>query len=127
MKITSAREGCILHYQWRRSGDSHDEPHQGRECEAAERAELKPECVRRTEVMDDGEGEDEDNRGNRSQGDERHVYGAMKFLPGKAVDTLGEVSLVVAAHLRREASDVIAPSCEDVADEWIDALTHIYL
>ncbi len=90
-------------------------------------AELKPESVRWAEVVDHGKGEDEDDGETRSQRNESDVDGAMKLLPRAAVGACGEVRLIVATHLRREAGDVIAPSREDIADEWIDALTHINL
>ncbi len=127
VEISSSGDGGILDDERSRSGDSNREPDQGGEGESAERADLKQKSMRRAEVMDDGEGEDEDDCRDRGQGDEGDVDGAMKLLPGPAVIAFGEVGLVVAAHFRREAGNVIAPSREDVSDEWIDTFTHMNL
>ena len=43
VELLGSGEGGVLDHQRRRSGDGDDEPDQGREGKAAERAELKPE------------------------------------------------------------------------------------
>jgi len=120
-------QGSVLDDERRRRRDGDDEPDQGGEREATERAELKPESVRRAEMMDHGKGEDKDECGDRGQGDQRDVDGAMELLPRTAVGAGGEMGLVVSTHVGRDAGDVIAPAGEDIAHEWIDALTHINL
>jgi len=127
VEISRSGHGRVFDNERRRSGDGDGEPYQGRKGESAESTELEQKRVRRTEVVDDGKGEDEDNCRYRGQGDEGDVDGAMKFLPGTAMIAFGEVGLVIAAHLRREAGNVIAPSREDVSDERIDTFTHINL
>jgi len=127
VKFQCSTHGGVFDGEWRGSGDGHDQPDKGRERKAAERADLKEDGVRRTEVMDDGKGEDKDDGRDRGQSDESYINDAVKLLPRVALIALGEMSFVVAAHLRREAGDVIAPSREDVADEWINTLTHINL
>ncbi len=88
MEIARSGEGCVLDHERRGSGDGDDEPDQGREGKAAERADLKPEGVRRTEVVDDGKGKDEDDGRDRGQGDQSDIDGAMKLLAGAAVSRI---------------------------------------
>ena len=127
MEIARSEHGRVLDDERGGSGDGNDEPDQGRESKTAERTKLKPKSIGRAEVVDDGKGKDEDDGGNRGQRDEGDVNCAVQLLPRTAVGAFGKVRLIVATHLRREASDVIAPPSKDVADEWIDALTHINL
>ena len=53
--------------------------------------------------MDQAEGEEKGDHGERGEDGQGAVEGAMKFLPGPAVGAFGEVLLVVPAHLRRDA------------------------
>src|SRR5208282_6290998 len=46
----------------------------------------------------------------------------MKTLAGAATGAGGKVGFVVAAHLRREAGDIVTPASQDVADHGIHAL-----
>src|SRR5947199_10706734 len=50
----------------------------------------------------------------------------MDFLVAAAVFASGEVVLVVSAHLRRQARNVISPARQNFAYDWINApLTHL--
>ena len=127
MKVARSADGRVLDDERSRSGNGDDKPDQSREGEAAKRTELKPEGVRRTEVVDDGKGKDEDDCGERSQRNESDVDGAMELLPRTAVDASGEMRLVVATHLRREARDYSATQrgCGRRMDRCIDSYQSI--
>src|SRR5215469_2819525 len=77
--------------------------------------------------MDDSKGEKEYARGNRGEHDERNVNSAMQPLARTTALALGKMLLVIAAHLRRQAGDVIAPASQNFAHNWINALAHIGL
>ena len=72
-------------------------------------------------VENDG-GQQEGQDGERCDRDQQHVDGAGEALAAAAVGAVGEVLVVVRAHGRREAGDVVAPSGEDVSDDGIGAL-----
>ncbi len=127
VKFARSAEGSVFDDEWRRGGNGDDEPDQGGEGEATEGAELKIESMWRAEVMNDGEGEDEDDGRDRGYGNQRDIDGAMKLLPRTAVRTGGEMRFIVSTHLGSDAGYVVAPAAEDLAYEWIDALTHINL
>jgi len=49
----------------------------------------------------------------------------MDLLPAAATFALRKVALVVAAHLRRQAGNVVSPARQNLAYNWINALlTH---
>src|SRR6478752_1279231 len=48
----------------------------------------------------------------------------MEFLAGAATLAQRKVLFVVAAHLRREAGNVVAPASQNFPGDGIDALTH---
>ena len=60
--------------------------------------------------------------GERADRDEEDVDGAGEVLAAAAVGAVGEMLIVIRAHCRGEARDVVAPAGEDVADERIGAL-----
>jgi 5-enolpyruvylshikimate-3-phosphate synthase len=93
--------------------------------EACQRGNLQPEGVPRTEVADHAKGQQKDSAGNRSQRDQAYVNDAIHALAAAAAFAGGEVAFVVAAHLRRQAGNVVAPARQNLAHDWIDALlTH---
>jgi len=127
MEISRSGHGRIFDDERRGSDESYDEPDESRNCKATESTKLKPHRMRWAEVVDYGKGKHKDNCRKRRHGNESDVDGAMKLLPRATVNALGKMGFVIMTHLWREASDVIAPSREDVTNEWIDALTHINL
>ena len=66
-------------------------------------------------VANGSEGDEEECGGNCGNSDEPYVNRAMETLARAAVNAFGEVLLVVAAHLRRDAGDVVSPACQDIA------------
>src|SRR5215469_12224703 len=72
--------------------------------------------------MTDGPERNQKHEGRDGSYDHEHdIDGAVQDLPGMAVDTLRQMLLVVAAHLRRQAGNVVAPAGQDVADHFICA------
>jgi len=85
VEVARAGEGRVLDDERSGSRDGDQQPDEGRKSKAAERAEFEPEGVGRKEVMDDGEGKDEDEGREGGHGDERDIDGAMQLLAGAAV------------------------------------------
>src|SRR5437588_9440571 len=77
------------------------------------------------EVPDNAKGKEKYSGGNRGQRYQRDVNDAVNLLAAAAMLAVLEVAFIVAAHLHRQARDVIAPSRQNFAYDWIDAqLTH---
>src|SRR5690242_11663996 len=73
------------------------------------------------DAVDDDRCQQEGDDGERADQDEQDVDSAGDGLAAAAVGALDEVLLVVGAHGRGEAGDVVAPAGEDVAYDLIRA------
>src|SRR4051812_17122806 len=93
---------------WRCNRDDH--PHERGEGESAQSAYFEQQCACGIEIPDGAEGEQEDDGRSAGNEDERKVDGAVQALFAATSLTLGEVLLVIFAHLRRETGNVISPS-----------------
>ena len=123
--VAGADHGDVDHGGWGGRSDGNRQPDQGRQGEASEGGDLKPEGVARAEVANDAEGEQEYGRRKRGQHDQGDVDGAVQALASMAAGAIAEVFLVIAAHLRRQARNVITPPGEDLANDRVDTLlTH---
>src|ERR1700719_4556562 len=79
----------------------------------------------RAEVPDHAKSQQENPRRNRGQRDQSHIDNAMNLLAPAAMFTSRKMVFVVAAHLRRQAGNVIPPARQNLAYDWINALlTH---
>ena len=119
-----------------RCGDGDQDPQEGREDEAGDGYGLKRDRddmrlvdmdAQGTDMgdelkpMDDDGGEEKGCDGERADGDEQDVDGAGYMLAAAAVGAIGEMLVVVRAHGRGEARDVVTPAREDIANDLIDA------
>jgi hypothetical protein len=126
MHAARAFLGRIQHGDRRGRGYRDHKPDQRGECETCQGCNLQPEGVPWTKMADHAKGQQEYATGNRSQRNQAYVDDAVHALPAAAVLTSGEVAFVVAAHLWRQAGDIIAPARQDLAHDRIDALlTHL--
>src|SRR5438552_11531277 len=75
-------------------------------------------------MMDDAEGQQEDAGGNRRQRNQTDINSAMQPLTRTAALTGGKVLFIVAAHLGRKARNIVAPACQNLAYNGINALAH---
>jgi hypothetical protein len=105
-----------------RSSHGDYKPYQGRKGEAGKRSHLKPESVPRSKIADHCKRHQEHSRGNGCKHDEGYVDDAVQALPGAAMLTGREMLLVVAAHLRRNPGNVVAPARKNFSHQGIDAL-----
>jgi hypothetical protein len=71
--------------------------------------------------VDDNSSQQEGQDGKRTDDDKKNVDGAGDGLTAAAVGAVDEMLLVVGAHSRGEARDVVTPSREDVSDNLIRA------
>src|SRR5438552_17292437 len=78
----------------------------------------------RPEMPNHTKSQQEKSSRNRSQRNQGNINGAMQPLFAAAAFAGGEVLFVVAAHLRRETGNIIAPAGQNFAYDRIDALTH---
>ena len=78
----------------------------------------------RIEVPDDGPRKKENHSGDAGERDQSDIDGAMQPLFAAAIEAPGEMVFIVAAHLGRDAGDVIAPAGEDVADHGVNTMHH---
>src|ERR1035437_8324364 len=76
------------------------------------------------EITNHAIGEEKNEHGYRGERHEPDVDAAMQALARVAKLTLHQVRLVVAAHFRSEARDVVAPSGKDFADDAVSTLCH---
>ena len=124
MDMPRSQLGRIDHGHWSGRGDGNDQPDQRRESEPGKGSNLEPEGMARLEVADRSKGQQkhgsrggrEDNQGNINQ--------TVQLLTTAAVLAGGEMQLVVAAHLRRQARDVIPPSRKDFPYDGFNTHTH---
>ncbi len=86
-----------------------------------ESEDVKGNVLQRLDVVKNGQREEEEEDGQRSEHGQRYVQAAVELLPGAAVGALGEVMLIVLAHLRRDAGNVISPACQDGACDSVCA------
>src|SRR6267142_1448243 len=81
----------------------------------------------RSEVVSNSEGEQEQQRRTHGQANQGKIHDAVQFAPALAVAAVRKVALVVAAHFRRNAGNVIAPTGEDTAHKFVGALrSHVF-
>ena len=124
MDAARAEPGDIDHGGWRRRGHGDAQPDQGRQSESRKSDEFENQRMARLEVMNHAEGEQENCAGNRSQNDEAEVDSPVQLLAGAATLADGEVMLVVATHLGRNAGNVVPPAGQDFPHHRINTLTH---
>ena len=80
----------------------------------------------RPQIVNDRERQQKHPGRHRRQRDQPNINHAMDFLVAAAVFATAEVVFVVAAHLRRQARNVISPARQNFAYDWINALlTHL--
>src|SRR5207245_10635701 len=116
---------CNFYHGYRsRSSYRDNQPDQSREREARKRRQFQNKSMLWPEMANHTKGQQEYSRRNRSQRDQGNINGAMQPLFTAAALAAGEVLVVVAAHLRRKAGNVVAPAGQNVAYDRIDALTH---
>src|SRR4051812_489558 len=77
----------------------------------------------RLQIANNGERRQEYEGRYGCQSNEGEVDGAVQALTPAAVLTLGEVCLVVAAHLGEDARNIVSPTGENIADDLINALS----
>jgi len=73
-------------------------------------------------VLHDRERKQKEHRRQRGQHGQRHIERTMELLPRPAMRAFLEVLLVVLAHLRRNAGNVISPARQNVAYDSISAM-----
>lgn len=122
--MPGAKFGDINHSHRGRGGYSHNQPDERRKRKSAKRGKFQDQRVAGGEVVNHAESEQKNACRNRCQNDQRYVDGAVYLLPRAAEFTRDKVGFVVAAHLRSEAGNVIAPACQDFSDYGINACAH---
>src|SRR6266446_1191495 len=78
----------------------------------------------RPKMPDHGKGQQKHRRRRRSQRNQRNINDAVQFLPVAAALAIGEMELVVPAHLRSQAGNIVAPSRKDFPYDRFNALAH---
>src|SRR5690348_11647476 len=121
MNMTGAKFGDINDRHGGGSGYSHNQPDERRKRKSAKRGEFQNQRVAGGEVMNPAESEQRNAWRSRCQQDQRDVDGGVYLLPGAAEFARDKVGFVVAAHLRREGGNVIAPASQDFSDYGITA------
>src|ERR1700686_405640 len=100
----------------------YSQPDQRGKPESRQGSNFQPHRVPRTEVPDHPKSQQKNSRGNRGQRDQAHIDNAMNLLAATAMFTSRKMVFVVAAHLRRQARNIIAPARQNLANDWINAL-----
>ena len=72
-----------------------------------------------------GRGQQKGEDGQRTDGDQQHVDGARQVLAAAALRALRQVMIVVCAHRRREAGDVVSPAGQNVSNDRVCAARFI--
>jgi hypothetical protein len=116
--------GRIDHGHWSGRGDGNDQPDQRRESEPGKGSNLEPEGMARLKIADRSEGQQEDGSRGRCQHNQRNINQTVQLLTAAAVLAGGEVQLVVFAHFRRQAGDIIPPSRKNFPYDGFDTHTH---
>ena len=107
------------HHGYRRR-NGNDNPHERGEGEASKGADFEQQRAGRIEMANGAEGQKEDHGRAAGNEDERKVDGAMQALFLAAAKTFVKVLLVVGAHVRREAGEVISPAGKNVTDNLVN-------
>jgi hypothetical protein len=76
------------------------------------------------EMANDSIRQKENHHGRRGQRHQPDIDAAMQALSRVAEGALGQMGLVVAAHFRGKARDVVAPPGQNLADDWVSAFCH---
>src|ERR1039458_9541763 len=120
MDMPRSQLGRIDHRHRSGRGDGNDQPDQGRESESGKRSNLEPEGMARLKIAD--RREDRQKHGSRGgrEDNQRNVNQAVQLLTAAAVLAGGEMQLIVSAHLRRQAGDVIPPSRKNFPYDGFD-------
>ena len=125
--VARAEFGGVQHDDWRRCRENHDNPDQRGERESEQRGNFQQERMARSKVESNAERQQEHQRRGHGQPQQREIDNAMQAATAPAVSTVGEVALVVATHLGRNAGNVVTPTGEDAAHKFIAALrTHVF-
>jgi hypothetical protein len=113
--------GYVGNYYWRWRGYRHDEPDHTKEEAAGEGNQLQDQRVARRVVADCAKRHEKHYGGDAGHDHEANIDGAVRELAGAAVGAFGEVLFVVAAHLWREAGNVVPPAGKNVANYLVTA------
>lgn len=122
LNATGADSSGILNHHGSRSGKGDDQPHQTGKGKAGESNELEQVSVVGIVMPDGSKRDEEQNRRNTCDDDQPNIDAAMQALARAAMRALHEMLLIVAAHFRRYAGDVVPPAGENVANYLIHAL-----
>src|SRR5579864_3551159 len=115
----------VEHGYWRWRCHRHPQPDQCRECEPGQRCNLQQQRVSGPKISDDSECQQENSRRNRCQHDQPNVNDAVNLLPAAAVFAGCKMILIVAAHFRCQAGNIVPPARQNLTNDWINALlTH---
>src|SRR3984885_14904788 len=127
MHMARSKLGHIDHHRGRRSSDRHDQPDQRGKGEPSERAHFEPESMARPKISDHRKSQQKHSSGRRSEHDQGDVDDTVELLATAAVLATGEMQLVVAAHLRSQARNIVAPSRKDFPYNRFHAVIHKWL
>ena len=118
--------GRVNHDDWRGGRENHHNPDQRGERESEQRGNFQQQRMARRKVESNAKGQQEHQRRGHGEPQQREVNDAVQAAAAPTVGAAGEVALVVAAHLRSNAGNVIAPAGENAAHKFIAALrTHV--
>src|SRR6185312_2958493 len=119
-----AQLGGILNHDGSGRGQGNNQPYQAGEGKAGQGDEFEQVGVIWIVVSDSAESDEKQQRRDAGDHDQSNIDGAMQTLPPAAMRAIQEMLLVVGAHFRSNAGDVVSPSCQDVSDDLIYALCH---
>src|SRR5260370_23499421 len=119
METTGMNAGHVRHHHRDGGGHGHKKPDYGEEKEAGSGNQFEDEGVLGRVMPHRAEGHQEHARRDRGHDHQADIDGPVQDLPGTAVAALRPMLLVVAAHLRRQPGNVIAPSSKDVTDYFV--------
>src|ERR1051325_9400541 len=110
MDGTRSLQSSVHHYQGSGGGDGNDQPEQRRGTESAQRDQFQDQRMTGFKVNDRAKSQQKNESGNRGQNDKSDIDRTVQALLGAAVLAFREVLFIVAAHLRRDAGNIVSPA-----------------
>jgi hypothetical protein len=124
MDMPRSQLSRIDHGHWSGRGDGNDQPDQRRKSEPGKGSDLEPKGMAGLEIADRSERQQKHASRGRRQHNQGNIDQTVQLLTAAAVLAGGEMQLIVSAHLRRQAGDVIPPSCKNFPYDGFDTHTH---
>src|SRR5579859_2559119 len=115
MQLAGVNAGHVGYDYRSRRSDGNDQPDHAKEQKTGQSNQLQHQSMAGRVMAHGAKGHQKHNGGDAGHDHQAQINGAMQELAATAMGALGKVLLIVTAHLRREAGNVVTPAGENIS------------